>query len=56
MNKKSYVYILTDKLVGIIERCCPPNTSVDHCERLAYEDCDARDCIKCWKAWLKDGE
>ena len=56
MNDHSYVYIPTDKLVEIIEHCCPPNTSVDHFERLAYEDCDGRACLECWKAWLKDGE
>lgn len=56
MNNHSYVYILTDKLVEIIEHCCPPNKSVDNCERLAQEDCDGRSCLKCWKDWLKDGE
>lgn len=56
MNNNSYVCIPADKLVEIIERCCPPNTSVDHCERLANEDCDGRSCINCWKSWLKDGE
>ena len=56
MNNHSYVYIPTDKLVKIIEYCCPPNMSVDHCERLVYEDCDGRACLNCWKSWLKDGE
>lgn len=56
MNNNSYVCIPADKLIEIIEHCCPPNTSVDHCERLAYEDCDGRSCINCWKSWFKDGE
>jgi len=53
MNNTSYVCIPADKLVEIIEHCCPP---VDHCERMAYEDCDGRRCINCWKSYLKDGE
>lgn len=56
MNNNSYVIISADKLVEIFEHCCPPNKSVDHCERLEYEDCDGRSCIECWKSWLKDGE
>lgn len=56
MNNPSYVYIPTDKLVEIIEHCCPPGTSVDQCIRLAYEDCDGRTCLECWKSWLKVGE
>ena len=55
MNNPSYVYIPADKLVEIIEHCCPPETSVDQCIRLAYEDCDGRTCLECWKGWLKDG-
>lgn len=56
MNNPSYVYIPTDKLAEIIEHCCPPGVTVDHCSRLAYEDCDGRYCLECWKDWLKDGE
>lgn len=56
MNNPSYVYIPADKLVEIIEHCCPPETSVDQCIRLAYEDCDGRTCLECWKSWLKVGE
>ena len=48
MNKNSFVCIPADKLVEIIEHCCPPNMSVDNC--------DGRSCINCWAAWLKDGE
>jgi hypothetical protein len=55
-NNPSYVYIPTDKLVEIIEHCCPPCVTVDHCSRLAYEDCDGRSCLECWKSWLTDGE
>lgn len=56
MNNTSYVCIPSDKLVEIIEHCCPPNMSVDHCERLAYEYRDGRSCFNCWYSWLKDGE
>lgn len=58
MNNNSYVYISSDKLVEVIEHCCPPNKSVDHCERLVHNGCFgvAEDCLKCWKDWLKDGE
>ena len=56
MNNNSYVYILEDKLMALIEMGCPPNTSVDHCERLANEDCDGRSCINCWNSWFKGGE
>lgn len=56
MNNPSYGYIPTDKLVEIIEHCCPPETSVDQCIRLANEDCDGRTCLECWKSWLKVGE
>ena len=56
MKNNSFVLIKEDKLVEIIEHCCPPNAWIDHCVRLAYEDCDGRPCLECWKAWLKDGE
>lgn len=56
MNNNSYVCIPACKLVEIIEHWCPPETSVDQCIRLAYEDCDGRTCLECWKSWLKDGE
>lgn len=56
MNNNSYVCIPACKLVEIIEHCCPPETSVDQCIRLDYEDCDGRTCLECWKSWLKDGE
>lgn len=58
MNNNSYVYISSDKLVEVIVHCCPPNKSVDHCERLAYNGrfVVAEDCLKCWTDWLKDGE
>lgn len=56
MNNNSYVCIPSDKLVEMIEHCCPPNNCVYHCERLAYDDCDGRSSIECWKSWLKDGE
>lgn len=56
MKNNSFVLIQGDKLAEIIKRCCPPNNSVDHCERLAYEDFDGWSCIDCWKSWLKDGE
>lgn len=57
MNNNSYVIISADKLRAIFMFCCPPPyTSDDHCERLAYEDCDGLSCIDCWKDWLKDGE
>lgn len=55
MNNPSYVYIPTDKFVEIIEHSCPPCVTVDQCIRLAYEDCDGRTCLECWKGWLKDG-
>lgn len=56
MNNNSYVYIPFDKLVEMIEHCCPPNNCVYNCERLAYDDFDCCSCINCWKSWLKDGE
>ena len=56
MNNTSYVCIPAGKLVEIIEHCCPPNMSVEHCERLAHEDCGGHSCINCWNSWFKDGE
>lgn len=58
MNNNSYVIISADKLKAIFMNCCPPNKSVDHCERLAYNGrfSVAEDCLECWKSWLKDGE
>lgn len=52
MKNNSYVFILVDKLVAIIENSCPPigYTRVNGCFG-AKED-----CLKCWKDWLKDGE
>ena len=56
MNNNSCVYLPAGKLVDIIEHCCPPNMTVDHCERLAYEACDGRSCSPCWTSWLQDGD
>ena len=56
MDNNFYVCISAGKLAEIIEHCCPPDTTVYHCSRLAYEDCDGRTCLECWKNWLKDGE
>ena len=51
MNNNSYVYIPADKLVEIIKHCCPPSKSDSHTSHLARKD-----CLECWKSWLKDGE
>ena len=56
LKNNSYVCIPADKLVGIIERCCPPTTSVWDCPCLDRKDSADEDCINCWYAWLKDGE
>lgn len=50
MNNHSYVYIPADKLVELIKTKCPPS------EHTVLSDCDHKDCVNCWKTWLKDGE
>lgn len=52
MNNHSYVYIPADKLVELIKTSCPPDPICG-----LFRRCHTRkDCLNCWKSWLKDGE
>lgn len=62
MNNHSYVYIPASKLVELIKRSCPPGMSPannDVClDAIIHSDTGvpAKNCAKCWRDWLKDGE
>lgn len=62
MNNTSYVCIPADKLVELIKRLCPPGMSPANnnicLDDIIHSDMGvpAKNCVKCWHKWFKDGE
>lgn len=54
MKNNSYVCVPTDKLIELITDYCPPVHNSACPGR--YEYGTGKECVKCWCAWLKDGE